>query len=115
MASDTAQDIYKNSIKPMPAAERLCQAEKIIHDLTAQSDGNDQLPIYDWMSVRGIAKDPLVGEGTQKGVSRNRRLHQGLFQEAVRIINEHMRNLFDEKELDPDSVVPDGRVFSHLL
>jgi hypothetical protein len=61
MASATAQDIYKNSIKPMPAAERLRQAEKIIHDLTAQSDGNDQLPIYDWMSVRGIAKNPLVG------------------------------------------------------
>src|SRR5882672_7741447 len=54
------------------AEERLRLVERIVHQLSAASAGNEPHERYDWMSLRGIAPNLLEGEDAQSWVSRTR-------------------------------------------
>jgi len=73
MALTTAEEIYEQVVKPLPAAERLRLVEKIVRDLSAPLAESEPLNRYDWMSLRGIAPNLLAGEEAQAWVSRTRR------------------------------------------
>jgi len=72
MSLTTAEEIYDQIIKPLPAAERLRLVEKIAHDLSAPLPENQSTGRTEWMSLRGIAPDLLGGEDAQAWVSRSR-------------------------------------------
>lgn len=71
MTLTTAEEIYDQVIKPLPAAERLRLVEKIAHDLLAPLAERQSSERYDWMSLRGISPN-LLGEDAQDWVSRSR-------------------------------------------
>jgi hypothetical protein len=73
MAMTTAEEIYEQVVKPLPAQERLRLVEKIVHDLAEEPGPAPAQQRYSWSSIRGIAPNLLCGEDAQEWVSRNRR------------------------------------------
>jgi hypothetical protein len=73
MALATAEEIYEQVVKPLPATERLRLVEKVVHDLWVQPPERESLQRHDWMSIRGVAPNLLGGEDAQEWVSRTRR------------------------------------------
>jgi hypothetical protein len=73
MAIATAEEIYEQVIKPLPAVERLRLVEKVVHDLTVQPDQEEPIRRRCWREIRGIVTYPLCGEDAQEWVSRTRR------------------------------------------
>ena len=67
------EEIYKQHIKPLPAAERLRLIEMTAHDLVVQPTEEPSSERHDWLSVRGIAPDLLEGEDAQEWISHTRR------------------------------------------
>jgi hypothetical protein len=68
----TAERVYEELVKGLPAVERLRLVEKIVHDLSAEAPGGESGERYDWMAIEGIAPDLLDGEDAQEWVSRTR-------------------------------------------
>ena len=73
MLLTTAEEIYEQVVKPLPATERLRLVEKIVHDLSAPPAQSEAPNRYEWMSLRGVAPNLLEGENAQAWVSRTRR------------------------------------------
>lgn len=71
--SKTAQEVYEQMVKDLPAAERLRLVERIVHDLSAQPDDGKSPQERDLLSLGGIAPGLLDGEDAQEWVSRARR------------------------------------------
>ncbi len=68
----SVERLYEQSVKRLPAAERLRLVEKIVHDLSAGAADGEPEERYDWMEIEGIAPDLLAGEDAQEWVSRTR-------------------------------------------
>lgn len=73
MALPTAEAIYEQMVKQLPATEQLKLVEKIVHDLSVQPIVGEQPQRYDWMSLRGVAPNLLRGTDAQEWVSQTRR------------------------------------------
>lgn len=73
MALTTAEEVYEQVVKALPAPERLRLVEKIVHDLATQPVAGEPAQRRSWMSIRGIAPNLLGGEDAQEWVSRTRR------------------------------------------
>lgn len=73
MTLTTAEEIYEQIVKPLPATERLRLVEKIVHDLSTPPAESESPNRYEWMSLRGIAPNLLEGEDAQAWVARTRR------------------------------------------
>jgi hypothetical protein len=68
----TAERLYEQLVKSLPAIERLRLVEKIVHDLSAGAPEGESGERYDWMAIEGIAPGLLAGEDAQDWVSRTR-------------------------------------------
>jgi hypothetical protein len=68
----TADRVYEQLVKNLPATERLRLVEKIVHDLSTGALEGESGERYDWMDIEGIAPDLLAGEDAQEWVSRTR-------------------------------------------
>jgi hypothetical protein len=69
MALMTADEVYDQVVKGLPAPERLRLVEKIVHELSM--DGTSQR--RRWREIRGLVAYPMCGEDAQDWVSRGRR------------------------------------------
>ena len=72
MTLTTTEEIYEHIVKPLPAAERLRLAERIVQGLSTQAMEDKTSERHDWMSLRGFAPNLLDGEDAQVWVSRTR-------------------------------------------
>ncbi len=74
MALMTADEVYDQVVKGLPAPERLRLVEKIVHELSAQpAMDNGPAPRRRWREIRGLVAYPMCGEDAQEWVSRGRR------------------------------------------
>jgi hypothetical protein len=73
MALITAEEVYEQVVKGLPAPERLRLVEKIVHDLSAQQTAGGPSTRRHWKEIRGMVAYPMCGEDAQEWVSRGRR------------------------------------------
>jgi len=75
MALMTADEIYDQMVKDLPAPERLRLVERIVHELSAQpTKENGPAPRRrHWREIRGLVAFPMCEEDAQEWVSRGRR------------------------------------------
>ncbi|HKI31265.1 MAG TPA: hypothetical protein VKA46_05325 [Gemmataceae bacterium] len=73
MALLTAEDVYEQVVKGLPAAERLRLVEKIARDLSVQPTAGAPPARRHWSEIRGIVAYPMCGGDAQEWVSRGRR------------------------------------------
>ena len=73
MTLTTADQVYEQVVKSLPATERLRLVEKITRDLSAQSLPAETARRRHWREIRGIVTYPMCGEDAQEWVSRTRR------------------------------------------
>jgi hypothetical protein len=73
MTFTTAEQVYEQVVKTLPAQERLRLVEKIVHDLSAQLATSGLAQRRRWSELRGRVAYPLCGEDAQQWLSRQRR------------------------------------------
>jgi hypothetical protein len=71
MPLTTAEEVYEQVVKGMPATEMLRLVEKIVHGL--QSENGGPADRRRWSEIRGRVAYPMCGEDAQEWISRGRR------------------------------------------
>ncbi len=69
----TADEVYEQVVKELPASERRRLAERITLELSGEREAASQVERRAWSEIRGTVGYPFLGEDAQEWVSRTRR------------------------------------------